>query len=238
MRALIPLSIALMSVSAFAGGYSTSNVQLLSGDGYKLNDSKQMETLTYENISSWEYGDHYFFVDMFNKQDGKTAVYTEWTPTLSLSKATGKSFQFGPIKDVHLAASVNIGSPGDFRALLWGAGVDLDVPGFKFFRLQGFSYKANNDKDATYQITPSWDAPIKVFNNLDMRFRGYLDYVGEGAGGRPYVLFDPQLLVDVGKLLGSSDKVFAGVEYRYWWNKYGVKGETESVPQAMLMWQW
>ena len=52
-----------------------------------------------------------------------------------------------------------------------------------------------------------------------------------------FLLAQPQLLLDLGNLWGAKDKLFAGVEYQYWHNKFGVDGVDESLPQVMLLWQ-
>ncbi|MFK8068468.1 MAG: hypothetical protein AB8D52_09490 [Gammaproteobacteria bacterium] len=48
----------------------------------------------------------------------------------------------------------------------------------------------------------------------------------------------PRLLLDVGNVFGyKQGKLMAGIEYQYWHNKFGIKGVTESVVQAQLMWK-
>ncbi|MEO1925264.1 MAG: hypothetical protein ABGY08_04630 [Gammaproteobacteria bacterium] len=42
-------------------------------------------------------------------------------------------------------------------------------------------------------------------------------------------------LLDVGHLLGQKNKFYAGIEYWYWHNKFGIKGVTEQSLQAMLL---
>jgi len=47
----------------------------------------------------------------------------------------------------------------------------------------------------------------------------------------------PRLLFDVGETLNMGDnKLWVGVEYQYWHNKFGIEGKTESVHQAQIKW--
>jgi hypothetical protein len=41
----------------------------------------------------------------------------------------------------------------------------------------------------------------------------------------------------VGDLWGNSGHFYAGIEYQYWHNKYGIKGLNESVPQVLVLWK-
>jgi hypothetical protein len=33
------------------------------------------------------------------------------------------------------------------------------------------------------------------------------------------------------------NRLQVGMEYQYWYKKYGIKGFTESLPQALLVWK-
>ena len=53
----------------------------------------------------------------------------------------------------------------------------------------------------------------------------------------PSQLTQPRLLLDVGDLVWNKQgQFFAGIEYQYWHNKFGIDGVTESTPQAQIKW--
>ena len=214
--------------------YSSTNVQYLYGSGFELQPTNKQHTLTLEHYSTWKYGDNYFFVDLYDQGLDSQTYYAEWFPSLSLNRLAGiNTGSF--VTDLHAVGSINLTE--DYRVWLAGAGVNLKVPAFDVFRVDAFyHYHEFLDYD-TYQITPVWDTTWRFDDKLHVRFRGYADIVGEGPGGKPYILTDPQLLVDVGNALGMSPgHVYAGVEYRYWHNKFGVEGVDEQVVQGMAAW--
>ena len=47
----------------------------------------------------------------------------------------------------------------------------------------------------------------------------------------------PQLLLDVGNLWGAEDRLYAGVEYQVWRNKFGIEGADEDNPQLIVTWK-
>ncbi len=54
---------------------------------------------------------------------------------------------------------------------------------------------------------------------------------------RAHQLFVLRFLLDVGEAIGQESGTFyAGVEWQYWHNKFGIDGKTESVPQVQLKW--
>lgn len=214
--------------------YSSTNVQYLYGKGYDLQPTETMHTLTLEHYSTWKYGDNYFFVDLYDQGLDTQTYYAEWFPSVSLNRLM--SFNPGPLlSDIHAVGSINITE--NYRVWLAGFGVNFKVPGFDVLRLDGFYLHHELLGYETYQITPTWDTTWRFDPKLHVRFRGYADIVGKGVGGKPYILTDPQLLVDVGNAMGlAPGRFYSGIEYRYWQNKFGVDGTDEQVVQAMAAW--
>lgn len=235
---------AFMSLPAQAELFSTTNAQLLYGTdfddkitGDHTTDGKYL-TLTLEHYGVWEYGDNYMFIDLsqgnYANFDGsasaqRNGTYSEWHPRLSLSKMTGSKLAFGPIKDVYLAGEINRGNNvnGDFRAYLYGASVDLDVPGFAVFGLSVFR-RDDNFNDPTYQISPFWSLPFTV-GPIKASFDGFVDVSGTDSLGTD-VKTQPQLLVDV----TGKGKLQVGIEW--WYHKNDLV--STSAPQAMVKWTW
>ena len=233
----------LTSVSATgqAAEWSTTNVQLLHGEGYELGDNS-MTILTVEHANGWKYGDNFFFLDVSNPASQGTGYYAEFSPRLSLGKISGKDMSFGIVKDVLVAGTLEMGE--DLRAYLLGIGLALDLPKFAFADINFYYRESERDwlveqTDAGAQVTIDWLLPFQI-GGQKMAFEGFVDYAwGEDGGSAPKadnLVAGPRLLVDVGNWFGAPGTLQAGVEYQVWRNKYGVKGFDEDIPQLMVKW--
>jgi len=218
---------------ATAADWSATNVQLLDGRGFELGP-EQRQILTLEHTSTWSLGSNYFFFDVTQPFGDGTDVYGEWYSRLSWSKLgiTGKGS--GLLDDVSFAASLNAGT--DFRAYLAGVTLHLKLAGFTVADLDVMAYDDRSDSDVTYIVTPAWELPFTL-GRASLLFRGFVDLIGAEGERARQVLAQPQLLLDLGGLFGHKDRLFAGVEYQHWENKYGLEGVDESFPQVMLLWQ-
>ena len=209
--------------------WHSNSISYLYGDGFTVNPERQ-HTVTLEHVSGWKYGDLFAFVDVTRFADeedyyhGKQAWYGEFSPRLSFAKVTGRDGSVGPIRDVLLAATWERGK-GDVETWLAGVGVDLAVPGFDYFQLNVYRRMPRNDRDGeTWQLTPVWGMRFPV-GASSMVFDGFIDWVPLSDGGYSHNLhFNPQLKYDLGQSLGWGEKrLYAGLEYSYWKNKYGIR---------------
>jgi hypothetical protein len=212
--------------------FSRTDIQLLHGENYKLGDETH-ELMTLEHVSTWKYGSNFAFFDMIEVFDDGTTVYGEWYTWLNYEKVTGRQINFDIIDDVALGAAINAGD--DYRAYIGGLTVYFKVPRFEVLSVDFMAFDERKDDDVTYIITPVWSTrfnlgPAKIW------FRGFVDIIGPEGDRERQVLSEPQLLLDVGHFWGSSDKLYAGMEYHYWDNSFGIEGLDERVPQAMVMW--
>lgn len=237
-----PICIVLLfSHDSFGFDWYSNNIQYLYGNGYLLG-SKTRDIITLEHADSWKYGQNYLFVDTINHRDPHDLVsaeaYGEAYSYFSASKITGKSAQFGPIKDVGLTLGFNAGSePSDqpFRAYLAGLSTQFDWPIFQFLQIDFLAYKNERLSGYAFQITPSWEYPFTLAG-CDFRFRGFMDFITEnGVGSAATLLAQPQLLLDVGQFVGHKNHFLLGTEYQYWQNKFGLYGQNESLAQAVFM---
>ena len=239
--------LALLPVgSAMAESFSTTNVQLLNGShfhdpffGYNTVDGR-MTTVTLEHFGTWAYGDNYFFVDLLSgtfanfagKSSGKTTrAYGEWHSRLSLSKLSGHDLAVALVKDWFIAGQVNRDGEG-FKANMVGLGTNLELPGFRFFELDGYARKDNFNR-RTWQVTTAWSLPL--YRHL-LTLDGYVDVKGTDNHGTE-ICGQPQFLLDVGQLFGiqgsgAAGRVQAGVE----WYLHRHRSLHSSVPQAMMKW--
>ena len=214
-------------------GFNAFNLQLLRGAGYEFGREKATIT-TGEWANAWRYGDNFAFVDVTGPGSGNSVTYAEWTPRLSLSGLSGRNFSVGPIQDLFLAASVEFGE--DFTNVLPGVGISLAVPGFNFVQVNGYLRDIHELQGSTMQMTLAWNATF-VTGRAHWEFGGFLDWSGaegraaSGLYSHTNLLMQPQLMLDIGRFFDSPDRLYAGIEWQYWHNKFGVRGITESAPQ-------
>ncbi|MFL9811953.1 hypothetical protein D7241_01710 [Stutzerimonas sp. VN223-3] len=244
---LAPLSLALagslLAAPAFAEGmlqWQNNSLTYLYGKDFKVDAGEIQQTVTFEHASGWSWGDMFLFVD--NKwyngltgNDGHT-YYGEFSPRLSLGKITGQEMSFGPIKDVLLAATYERGESTDGvpnQNYLLGPAVDLAVPGFDRFNINVYYRKPDGTTgkpSGQWQITPTWAMTIPV-GKSDILFDGFIDWVVNDAGSERRGDFvsknlhiNPQIKYDLGKALdGEPGKLYVGIEYDYWSDKYGIE---------------
>ncbi len=230
--------------------FATTELQFLYGEGFHLGrkgfvPKNDRATLTVEHFSTWAYGETFFFADLSRDFGGPTApgskandIYSEIYETFSLKSLVGGDFGPSFIRDVGPSFGINIGN--NFLVGLYGGQVALNVPGFDVFNLQAFAYDNiddpfNRNLKTTYQLTGVWDTTFDVSEMLRFRTKGFIDIIGkQGSGVTSQVVFQPQLRFDVGNLFGQKDRFWAGVEYAYFKNKFGVKNKDDNVVQAML----
>ena len=203
------------------------SLSYLYGEGFTVDPADQ-HTLTFEYVAGLSFGDVFAFTDFtrYRGSDESDGLYGEITPRFSYNKIFGQEFSAGPVSDVLLATTFEYGA-GPVETFLAGPGIDLKIPGFKFFQLNLFYRAGINDENISngWQLTPSWSIAFPV-GNSEIVFDGFLDWVfaTESSNYEPNLHFSPQLKYNLGKALGHEEsQLFVGIEYRYWSNKYGIK---------------
>lgn len=242
-RMLLVMVACLLPMVGHAGSatFSTTNIQYLYGTQYELGDGTR-SIVTIEHANAWKYGDTFLFVDITNAdRDGEltgTGHYAEISPRLSLAKITGTSLSFGPVKDLLIATTAELPSSPAFRRYLYGVGVDLTVPAFRFVQLNWYVRNSTQPGlDTGQQATLAWNLPIKIAA-LSFSFEGFADYAWGEDPNEDNLLTAPRLLLDVGALFGAAGQLQMGVEHQIWRNKFGIKDVDEDVTQAMVKWIW
>ncbi|GAA4835294.1 hypothetical protein [Algivirga pacifica] len=262
MKKLFSIFITIVALTiasdAMAQNWNSTFVQAYYGGGYddfKINNNTadgNMMTVTLQHASSWKYGGNFFFINytfapegfmnFFNEENtgSKSRIYSEWSPYLSLSKVTGKNVGFGPIADVSVEGSLNVGD--GFRAGLGGVGLTFKTPMGTFLKLIGY-YRKDNFNEATAQITGVWDIP--VWKKGGVRFEGYFDLIpneqGLGENGIHWgtdFLSQARVLFDVGRHTifknDTANKLEIGLDYYMHFNKL----ISTNAPQVAVRWSW
>lgn len=234
--------VAADTASAGSASFATTNIQYLYGTQYELGDERR-SIISIEHANAWRFGDNFLFVDVTNPdRDGdltSTGHYAEIAPRLSFSKLTGEDLSFGIVKDVLLAGNAELPDSPAARKYLYGLGVDLDIPGFRFVQVNGYIRNSTHPGvDTGQQITVAWNRPFKL-GGADFSFEGFIDYAWGEDPVESNIVAAPRLLMDVGSVAGfGSGKLQVGVEYQIWRNKFGIDGVDEDCPQAMIKWIW
>lgn len=239
--------------------FSTTSLWYLYGFNWDkpFASSHERDLITLEHYQDNAWGDLFFFTDFTNlTTEGRGHpetgfdLYGEVNPRLSLGKLTGKSYRFGPVKDIYFysgmlefgtsdsLANINrtFGTHLDKTQLrqLHGMALELDLPGFAYSSINFFWRDDFDISGSTWQITYVWGIPFRLAG-CDFMFRGFADY--NGAEGELAECFhtSPQFMMDLGaKLFGKKSKLWIGTEVDIWVNEYGVKGQHDVVPQAVL----
>ena len=128
------------------------SVSYLNGSHYKVNH-KHQQIITFEHVAGTSWGDSFMFIDHLRGGDNSRSNYVEWSPRISLCKATNHCITNGLIKDVLIATTVEMSSTATH--FLYGVGLDLNVPQFQFIKLN-FYRRQNDGIDNNWQMTTSW----------------------------------------------------------------------------------
>lgn len=217
-------------LAATLSAFSTTNIQYLYGDfeGETFMDTQSgaKHTLTAEHYRTWEYGDLFMFADYAYTHEGlqftdkKNDLYGEISPRLSLDKISGFSTSCGILKESYLSFQYN--RSDTYHAWLYGAGADLNIPGFSVFGLNIYR-KHQNVGDHTYQLSLNYIVPL----GNQWHFEGFTDWSGRD------ILSQNQLLFDLTQMIGMKEgKLEVGTEWHYYHeNSYHTDND---VFQAML----
>lgn len=230
--------------------WSNSEIQYLHGDSYRMPSNPKpvsMSIITVTHADGWSLGRNFFFMDTYISDGGQsqqTSVYGEAYSYFTLGKLLKKDLSLGMFKDINATVGVNAGENFDTpksgsRIFLYGITLDFNLPGFKMFTLDVLQHEQLDTvpNGNSWQITPVWIFPFTIADTK-WSIVGFADFIGKKNAGYAYnIITQPQLRLDVGDLWGKSGHFYAGIEYQYWHNKYGIQGLNESLPQALLLWK-
>ncbi len=234
-------------------GYRTSDQYREPG----IDGTIKKDILQLSHVSGWAYGTNFFNVDMLmsdkgdpaaNGKSGANEVYVVYRTALSLGKLSGKNLGFGPVRDVSFTAGFDFNAKDTTfaskkRFLVFGPTLNFKA-GSGFFDLGLWGCHEQNyngivgksvDFKTTYLISAAWGLPFQV-GPVGAEFKGYANYVGAkgkdgfGVDTKPETLANLSLLVDVSPVFGTKKKVYAGVGYEYWNNKFGGQNSDAPAP--------
>jgi nucleoside-specific outer membrane channel protein Tsx len=227
-----------------------TELQYLHGDGYRQPfNSKDVSQsiITFTHAHGWSFGHNFMFMDTLISEAGQpaqTGVYGEAYSYFSVGKLLDMDLSLGIVKDLNAAVGVNAGEnfnsrQSGTRVALYGVSVDFTLPAFKLFSIDFLRHNVFEPtaSGSSWQITPVWILPFEIAGS-QWSLEGFADFIGsKGSDTAETILAQPQLRLDVGDLWDESKHLYVGIEYQYWYNKYGIKGLQDNVPQALLMWK-
>ena len=222
--------------------------------------------LSIKAFQPWEYGFMFLYYDItgpFNNP-GETIATNEkggffggTTVALSVKrigqKITGSEFNWGPLADVSLKYEIEHVSK--FGALHYvGFQWDWAVPFLDFLSTTTVVRQDTSLDGVDLQLGAAWQKSFSL-GPADFIFGGFFQWgvFGEGEGnlvfgeppntvavpteGNSFFLTQPQILLDVGKLIKFTPaKLYAGFEYQFTINRYLIQDKSENTLQGMIRW--
>ncbi len=209
--------------------WSDFSLTLLQGKDYEVGDNeKTVATFEFASGNSW--GDQFFFLDYLSSENGDRQTYFEWSPRYHLM-----TIEQSRLKALFIATTIESsnfsgenGSSNSFTNYLFGLGASFELPYFNFTKLN--VYRRNNEQSAdNYQTTFSWAVPIG-----DLYYDGFIDWTSTSKDKRSSLNFTSQLKYNLGDLFSTENRIYIGIEYVYWRNKFGIKDVDEKNVNLLL----
>ena len=202
--------------------FKDQSLSVLQGSDYELGDNERV-VMTYEYLSVHNWGDVFGFVDrLVDQNNGGAETYIELSPNFNLA-----TFDGGLVNSVKLATTWEMASTAFVQSdnLLVGLGAGLNVPGFSHLSVSAYQ-RFNDTGEDNQQVTVVWGVPFNVAGQ-DFMFDGFWDFETE-LNDTTSSNFTPQLKWDMAKLVGYDNKLYVGVEYVMWNDKFHVEGTDEN----------
>ncbi|NVK25808.1 MAG: nucleoside-binding protein [Gammaproteobacteria bacterium] len=201
--------------------WSDFSLTYLKGSSYEVGDTDR-EVLTFEHANGTTWGGSFLFFDRLESANGDNETYGEFSARIRVKELSGF------VKSIYVVPSLEMGAfdgvsgfSNSFTNYLYGVGIDLDVPHFQFFQLNGF-YRNNQTGENNYQATLVWGVPIGP-----LFYDGFLDWTTSTDDSESSMNFTSQLKYDIAPHIGLDSKLFVGIEYAFWNNKFGIDGVDE-----------
>ena len=157
-----------MSITpVLANAQGSDSVEFVYSDAYDQRGRDEQTILTYVHSNTWDIGDNFYFLDLSNLGNFENAgsTYFEWRPRLSPGKMFGDGpTKLGFINDFYLTGEFDYikNKRVEKAVLLGGLSVDLEIPGFQFFKLNLFNRNDPTLMGHTQQMTIAWNSPFNL----------------------------------------------------------------------------
>lgn len=205
--------------------WSDNSFTWLKGHHYKVGDADR-RVLTFEHASGHDWGDVFLFVDRISAEQSHQ-IYAEFSPRFKLPVG----FNSGANSLFHSAyiaytLEASESSNVSFDNHLLGLSVNLNVPGFKYFKLTFFR-RFNEEMADSWQLTHVFAAHFRV-GKARFLYDGFTDWVSANEDKYSTLNCTTQLKWDAGDaIFKSPGNLYIGVEYTYWRNKFGIRNSDQ-----------
>jgi nucleoside-specific outer membrane channel protein Tsx len=218
------IAIAILIITTFTCNaetlWSDFSATILKGSDYEVGDDTRT-VFTFEHTAGYNWGDSFIFIDRLHSKNGDRETYAEFSPRFQIS-----TYNNDVIENIYIATTAEVGE--DFTHYLIGLGTKLKIPHFNYFSMN--LYKRNNDfGDNGQQVTLSWSVPI-----WPLTYDGFIDYVPSNDNNSTSTNFTSQLKYNVANVLNMKTKLYVGIEYVYWKNKFGIDGVDEKNMNLLI----
>ncbi len=212
--------LAILSISPASAKilWQDFSLSYLNGSDYRVGDKNQA-IFTFEHVAETDLGDSFLFYDHSRFANGRVDHYGEWTTRYSISKLLKKDVNQGLISDFFIATCLEMGN--NMRNNLYGIGINLNIKPFQYFKIDYYR-RQNDNSPNNWQTTVVWGLPFKI-GKSEFLYDGFLDKTTSTSARSADMNFTSQLKWLVSPSLGIKNKLYLGVEYVYWDNKYGIK---------------
>lgn len=211
------LPFALLTLAAFNCSaevlWSDFSATLLKGNDYEVGDNDRT-VFTFEHAAGYNWGDSFLFVDRLHSDNGDKETYAEISPRFKVL-----SYKNSYMENLYIATTAEVGE--NFTHYLFGLGTSLKIPNFHYFNVNLY-YRNNDSRDNGSQATITWAVPIGP-----LIYDGFMDYVPSNDNNSTSMNLTSQLKYNLGDALNLKTKLYVGVEYVYWNNKFGIDGIDE-----------
>jgi len=260
LTSTIAFTLAALALPLSAADWSDTYLGYRYGTQFRepgIDGTVEKNIVQLSHASGWAYGGNYFNADMLmsdkndpsnNGNTGASEVYVVYRGSLSLGKITKKDMSFGPVRDLSITAGFDFNAKNNAfaskkRLLVAGPTFNLAVPK-GFFDVGVWACHEQNfngivgksvDFKTTWMIGSSWGIPFEL-GNVGAKFEGYANYIapkgkdGFGVETKAETVANLALLADLGSPFGAKGKLFAGVGFEYWNNKFGGQNNDGPAP--------
>lgn len=222
--------------------WSMNSASLLYGSHFEVpltptSTDKNRIVLTLEHASTNSWGDFFGFIDAERSTETQNNnLYGEITPRLSLSNLFGyETSKPAVIKDTLAALNIESGinpTGYNFVNFLVGPGLALKLPQFNYLNLNFFR-RFNQRSVDSWQLTVAFGLPFKVSTQAFL-IDSFWDWVTATSQLSSHLHGQFQIKWDIGQtMFKQADTFYVGTEYKYWKNKFGIQGVTESMWQLL-----
>ncbi|RUO78939.1 nucleoside-binding protein [Idiomarina tyrosinivorans] len=201
--------------------WQDASLTYLNGSEYELGDNDR-QVFTFEHTAATSWGDSFLFVDRIESDNGFTETYGELSPRLQVTDWSNDW-----ISGLYVATTWEFGD--GFNNYLIGPGIGVKAPGFDYLNFNLYR-RSNEFYESNYQLTTTWGLALGP-----LYYDGFIDWSSASNGHAAEMNFTSQLKYNIAPLVGlGDDKLYVGIEYVFWNNKFGIDGIDERNANLLI----